>query len=508
MTLSISRRHFVQGAVAGSVLGGLGDLRFLSQLGPLSAAETKLPSGAVQFRPDIEPLVRLLEETPRDKLLEEIGARIRHGLSYREVLTALLLAGIRNVQPRPAVGFKFHAVLVVNAAHLASLQSPEEHRWLPIFWALDYFKDAQAQNEHEGNWIMPTVDEAKLPSASKAQTAFIAAMDAWDEAPADTAAAALARGSGTGDVFELLFRYGCRDFRSIGHKAIYVANSWRLLGCIGQEHAEPVVRSLAYALLNREGDRKNEDAPADHPIQRNRELAAQIPAVWQDGRLDDHATSELLASLRQGSDEENCKLVVDLLNRGVAPQSIWDALLVGAGELLVRQPGIVALHAVTSTNALHFAYGTAASDETRRLLLLQNAAFLPLFRQALTSRGPLKEHRLDQLESIPTTAAGAGAIEEIFADVSGDRLTAAGKVLGYLNAGGDPQRLIDAARLLVFLKGNNAHDYKFSSAVLEDYYHVSPTWRNRYLAASVFNLRGSQQPDNQLVERTRAALKA
>ncbi|HZZ27241.1 MAG TPA: hypothetical protein VFE46_04470 [Pirellulales bacterium] len=34
---------------------------------------------------------------------------------------------------------------------------------------------------------------------------------------------------------------------------------------------------------------------------------------------------------------------------------------------------------------------------------------------------------------------------------------------------------IDAARLLVFLKGNNAHDYKFSSAVLEDYYHVSPS---------------------------------
>jgi hypothetical protein len=66
--------------------------------------------------------------------------------------------------------------------------------------------------------------------------------------------------------------------------------------------------------------------------------------------------------------------------------------------------------------------------------------------------------------------------------------------------------LIDAARLLVFLKGTNAHDYKFSSAVLEDYYHVSPSWRNRYLAASVFNLRGSRLADNQLVERTRAAL--
>jgi hypothetical protein len=32
-----------------------------------------------------------------------------------------LLAGVRNIEPRPSVGFKFHAVLVVNPVHLASL---------------------------------------------------------------------------------------------------------------------------------------------------------------------------------------------------------------------------------------------------------------------------------------------------------------------------------------------------------------------------------------------------
>ena len=508
MAGSFSRRRFVQGAFAGGALAGLGDFGFLSQLQPLSAAETKLPPGAVQFRPDIEPLVRLLEETPRDSLLETIGARIRRGLNYRDVLAALLLAGIRNVQPRPSVGFKFHAVLVVNSAHLASIQSPDEHRWLPIFWALDYFKEAQAQNEREGNWTMPAVDEAKLPPAAKAPAAFTAAMDAWDETPADAAAAALARSSGLMETFELLFRYGCRDFRDIGHKAIYVANSWRALSCIGTEHAEPVVRSLAYALLNRGKDGKNDDAPADRPIKLARELATQFPATWQEGKPDDKATVELLATLRSGSEQESCKLVVEMLNRGVAPQSIWDALFVGAAELLVRQSSIVALHAVTSTNALRFAYGTTANEETRRLLLLQNAAFLPLFRQAMQRGGAVKDYRLDQLEPIKTDATSPSAIEEIFAAVSDDRLVAAGKMAGYLEAGGDPQRLIDAARLLIFLKGDNAHDYKFSTAVLEDYYHVSPAWRNRYLAASVFKLRGSKQADNQLVDRTRAALRA
>jgi hypothetical protein len=58
----------------------------------------------------------------------------------------------------------------------------------------------------------------------------------------------------------------------------------------------------------------------------------------------------------------------------------------------------------------------------------------------------------------------------------------------------------------VFLKGNDAHDYKFSSAVLEDYYHVSPAWRDRLLAASMYYLPTSRAGDNKLVGRIRAAL--
>ena len=201
--------------------------------------------------------------------------------------------------------------------------------------------------------------------------------------------------------------------------------------------------------------------------------------------------------------------VVELLNRGVAPQSIWDALFDGAGELLLRQPGIVSLHAVTTTNALHYAYQASGDDLTRRLLMLQNAAFLTLFRGALGGRGKAGEARIDQLEPAGTSEAkdGTGAIEEIFAEASHDKMAAARKALAYLQAGHDPEPLIHAARRLVFLKGDDAHDYKFSSAVLEDYYHASPSCRERYLAASMLLLPGSADKDNNLVKRTRAALR-
>ncbi len=150
MALRTDRRKFLKATAAGGPLLALGDLSFLARLRPVSADEAKLDPGIVRFGPEIEPLVRLLEETPRGRLLEEVAGRIRRGTSYRDVLAALLLAGVRNVQPRPSVGHKFHAVLVVNSAHLASLGSPDSDRWLPIFWALDYFKSARRRTSARG----------------------------------------------------------------------------------------------------------------------------------------------------------------------------------------------------------------------------------------------------------------------------------------------------------------------------------------------------------------------
>jgi hypothetical protein len=338
-------------------------------------------------------------------------------------------------------------------------------------------------------------------------------MESWDEEATDAAVAGLARSAGANDVFELFCRYGARDYRSIGHKAIFVANSWRTLQCIGWQHAEPVLRSLAVALLNHRGEPNpaQSDLSADQPWRRNKRLEKTIREDWQDGKLDASATRELLETLRSGSPDDGPDLAVKLLNGGVAPQSIWDAVLVGSGELLMRRPGIIGLHSLTTANALHYAYQASRNDSTRRMLLLQNCAFVPMFRQSALDRGKVSDSNIDdlqpaELQNSSPEGAPEGAIEEIFADVSGRRDRAAAKVKSFLQAGGDAQLFINAARRLIFLKGRNAHDYKFSSAVLEDYYHVSREWRDLFLALSVFNLRGSGDRDSNLVQRTRNAL--
>lgn len=503
MSANHHRRDFFRTAAGTAAALGLTNLDFLTRLEPVSAAEAKLDPNKVRYSDEMEPLVRLLEDTPRERVLEEVAARIKKGLTYKQLLAAILLAGVRDIQPRP-VGFKFHAVLVVNSANLASLASPAEHRWLPIFWAIDEFKSSQAQNIQQGNWTMQAIDEKSVAPGDKAATAFAAAMDKWDESAANAAVVGLARAAKPEEIFEIFCRYGMRDFRDIGHKAIYVANSWRALKEIGWQHSEPILRSLAYALLahSKEPNPAESDLAADRPWKENQQRAAKIRADWPTGKADAARTTELLATLRTGSASEASEKVVELLNAGVAPESIWAALFDGAGELMLRDANIRSLHAVTTTNAMHFAFGQTANDNTKRLLLLQNAAFIPLFRGGPKTKGVA----IDQLEPLAPTKSGSEAVAEILGDISHDRQAAARKVLAYAKDNPMPKELIDAARLMIFFKGRDAHDYKFSSAVMEDYLAMPSPWRERYLAASVFNLKGTDDKDNSLVKRTRAAL--
>ncbi len=105
----LNRRQVLQSTALAGLGLGVGDLSFLRGLPIVAAADTKLDPQIVRLDAGIEPLVQLLEETPRGEVVEVVADRIRRGLSYRELLAALLLAGVRNIEPRPSVGFKFHA---------------------------------------------------------------------------------------------------------------------------------------------------------------------------------------------------------------------------------------------------------------------------------------------------------------------------------------------------------------------------------------------------------------
>lgn len=514
----IPRRNFLEqgwrlpSVVAGAYSLGLGvsaEVQALSRYFPPPNLGGK-QSEPVRFSADIEPWVRLIEETPRETVVQEVAKSVRENrLGYRQLLAALFLAGIRNIQPRPSVGFKFHAVLVVNSAHLASLDSPDNQRWLPIFWALDNFKSSQARDLLEGNWTMPMVDAERLPDVADTLPRFQHALETWDEEEADVATAALVRNYSAGQIFDWYAKYIARDFRSIGHKVIYLANAYRTLQAIGWQHAEPVLRSLSYAMLNHTGEPNpsNSDLVPDRDGRRNHErLQTWCPPGFA-GKVDDAVTQELLEVFRDQDSDAASQAVFEALQSGIAATSIYDAMFCFSAELTMRQPAIVPLHALTTTNAMHYVFRNANDLHARAFVLLQNAAFLPRFRDEARRRGSLAERCIDDWRSEPQETPGSDTTPaEILEKLGTQPMAAAVDLYAHLSKGNSVYPFMQQAREMIFLKGNDSHDYKYSSAVLEDYFQVSQKWRPYYLAAALFKMRHAQEPTTSLIRRIQAAV--
>ncbi|GAB6164718.1 hypothetical protein JCM19992_07180 [Thermostilla marina] len=447
--------------------------------------------------------MQLIEKTPRERIVPVFAEQVRRTPDEPRLLAALLLAGVRNVEPRPSVGFKFHTVLVNQSLHLAHIQADRDRKWLPLFWGLDYFKETQRQDSRERGWALDPVAAERLPKADEAEEAFRAAMEQWQESEADAAIAVWARQGPSTALWEAFFRFGCRDFRSIGHKIIDVANTHRVLEITGWTPAESALRSLAYALLMHEdGNPARREDRADHSWRRNRDLVREIRRS-SDNAPQPQRALQLVARLRECNEDEACDIVVEALNRGTPEQSVWDALFLASVELLLRQNGIVALHAVTTTNAMHYVRRQTTDPETAHLLLLQNAAFLPLFREAMIQRGRVEATSIDELR--PSNKR-IDAPEAVFDLVGTETPEAIARSLRYFQDGGSVSSWAAAARRLLIDKSTGAHDYKYGYAILENAEHVSEDLRPLLLSAACCRLLGSRRPDSPIIDEARRAL--
>jgi hypothetical protein len=501
----ISRRRFLHGvsgaALAGSV-GGFG-------LPLVHAQDAELEPGRVQFTPAIEPIVRLIEETPREEAIEVLAHRIKNGLGYKDFLAALFLAGIRNVSPQPP-GFKFHCVFIIHSCHSLAQMGPAEERFIPLFYALDDFKKAQEQDVREGDFVLRETRGA-IPEGAKAWDELRAAMDDWDEARADRAITGLARSETPDRLFEGLWEYGARDYRNIGHKIIFAAHAWRTLQQIGFQHAEPTLKSLILGLLDFGKDEVlNEFGYTNQTYFANRDLAARaaskLPAAWSSATPNAAATRELMESLRAGNVQGACDRAAMLVASGACTaQAVWDATHLSAGELMMRQPGIAGVHTVTSANSMHYAFRTARDPQTQFMLMLQGLGWMGQFQRFMLGDST-EGLRIGELQPGEISADRNAAVEQIFDAVSRGAAEAAPLALAFGQRHGEPAAYFDAARHLINRKASEHHMVKWPAAIFEDYAHINAEYRPQLLAASVYYLRGTGHRDSPVLERALAAV--
>src|SRR5205807_5752301 len=107
-------------------------------------------------------------------------------------------------------------VYKIHSVHQVSLDVRPEERLLPLFWAINGFK--QRQEDFPG----PSLTELKgpFPAREKANAEFVDAMNRADLERAERALVALARNRGARQTMEQLWLYGCRNGNTGGHAAI------------------------------------------------------------------------------------------------------------------------------------------------------------------------------------------------------------------------------------------------------------------------------------------------
>lgn len=506
MNASLRRRTFL--SACGWLAVGQADFLPGWARSVVEAAEEHPPAAEpIVFSDDLEPLVRAIEQIPAERALELAVSRLKGGTTPRQLLAAIFLAGIRNVNPQPP-GFKLHCVFAVQAAHQLSLDVAPTDRLLPLLWALREFKNSQAEDERQGDFALRKV-QGELPPPERAGQEFDEAMRAWDEPRADRALAVLVRSRGAHEVMEGLWRYGARDYRNIGHKAIYVANAFRTLQVIGWRHAEPVLRSVVLGLLDFKDREVNgytfENQAYAANVERVEAVGRRLPGDWTRAGGHASATREVLEILRRGEFSRAIGRSLELLEQGtVGAGAIWDAAHLAAGELMMRQPGIYGIHTVTSLNALRYAYEMSADRQTRLLLLLQGMGWMGQFANFMgKAQGGLGPTQITDLPMAELPADSTAALQSIFETLAKEPARAAAQAQAFARQGGDLGAFAALAKGLVVRKQSDAHHYKYSTAVFEDLNLVSPEWRPHLLATSVYYLRGLSVPDDQPLQALR-----
>ena len=492
--MNISRRDAI-GALASPLL--------------LSRLEAQVTPDMVQLHPEIEPLVRLIEQTPREKCAEMAVEQLRNGVSYRQMLGALFLAGIRNVNPKPP-GFALHCVFIIHSAHLLGMEAPADSRLLPIFYALDNFKTAQARDAGQNDYVMSPI-RGTLLAPEKAAAELAAALEVWDGERSERAAATLARQGLASDAFAMLWRYGARDYRNIGHKAIYVANAQRTLLTIGWQHAEPVLRSLVQSLSDF-GPRQEVNGYAfDNQcyagnVKLVKDAFPKLPSLWTSEEA--AGTVEVLDTIRKSRPEEACNEVTVLLIHGKTNAAgIWDAAHLAAAELRMRLVSnvIVGLHVVSSMNALHHAYLSAPDSQTRFLMMLQAVGWAVQFRTFAGAReNSLRAFSITELEPAEKDAP----LEEVFANIPSNLDAAASQVMRMAAKPASRRAYLAAALRSQAAKADEVHYYKYLAALMEDSALTKARWQPHLTAATVYYLKGTKDTEPAAMKRAREALKS
>jgi len=343
-------------------LADVGRGMLVASLGSAVASDLELASASAADGPEalnfgkLEPLVALLQETPTNKLLPVLVARLKEGLDLRTLTAAGALANARSFGGQHYEGY--HTFMALAPAYEMSKELPEAQKPLPVLKVL--YRNATHIQASGGRAkeVLHSVKPTPVPEGKVGGEVLQELTRKRQTNEAESVFATLAQGP-PDDAFNHVM-YCVEDDVNV-HRTVLAWRSWAMLDFTGPEHAHTLLRqSVRFCCHER-------NSPRGVSIQK------VLPQLLDQHKLvgkklgtkeGDSAWVEALAKVVYGDGREKAAEAVAMaLAEGFSPATINEAIAVAANQLLQNDPGRPAQDGVKGKGSVHGdSVGLHASD--------------------------------------------------------------------------------------------------------------------------------------------------
>ncbi|MEA3210911.1 MAG: hypothetical protein QOE70_3968 [Chthoniobacter sp.] len=464
-----------------------------SELGLASAQaeETRLEFGA------LEPLVRLMQDTPAAKLVPVLVEKLRAGVELRQLVAAGALANARTFGGEDYVGF--HTMMALAPGFHMAQELPREQQPLPVLKVL--YRNTNRIQESGGaqHEVLHPVSASARPAEVDAAAWLREAVHSKDAARADAAFAAVA---GTPeDAFDALL-HTVEDDTEV-HRVVLPYRAWDLLGIIGRDNATTLLRqSVRYCVKAENWSRREGSDQPQALLPRLLDEHKLLGATPGTRAAEDAWVEKLSDTIFRSTPAVAAAAAAAALAEGIAPDAVGEAISLAANQLILRDHGrtprdevagkplgsvhgdSIGVHACDSACAWRNLARVARARNTFACLILG------AYQAALdrTNRGgdflnweplPLARHVANAKAADP-----AGLLSELDEAIRGNlQAQASGVVQRYGQLGHEPAGVFDLLRRYAISEDGALHAEKFFRTVTEEFAAARPAFRWRQLCA-------------------------
>ena len=281
----------------------------------------------------IEPLVRLMQETPAEKLLPALVEQLKAGTELRRLVAAAALANARTFGGEDYVGF--HTMMALSPARRMAAELPSELAPLPVFKVL-YRNTTRLQQVggRRKEVLRPVAPQEGGRADGESLRELVRKRDVEG---AEKMFAAIAKSSPE-DAFNALL-VEVQDNAEI-HRTALPYRAWDLIDVVGKENAHTMLRmSLRYCLQSEQGQRNEKwDRPRTllPKIFEEYKLAGRSPGNRE---VDDAWVDKMSQTLFASTGDQAAEAAAAALAEGIAPDAVGEAISLAANQILLRSPG-------------------------------------------------------------------------------------------------------------------------------------------------------------------------